>query len=131
MEDVAGAGGVDGVDAKRRGVAELRAVIGQDAVVAESCGREPRAESATHGGECPAEVGFAGYAAGNVAAGDEVIDQREQSVDAGIQVVEIGEDGNACGTGPSGGGDGRSGVMTIEMERAGTEDPFALQVLGL
>ncbi len=51
MEDVAGAGGVDGVDTKRRGVVELRAVEGEDTFMTEGGGGEARAELATHGGE--------------------------------------------------------------------------------
>src|SRR6202007_90865 len=100
---VAGAGGVDGVHAKGGRVVELRAVVGQDAFWAESSGGEACAVAAVYGAERFAQVGFAGDAAGNVAAGDEVIDQREKGVDAGVEFVEIGDDGDACGARPSGG----------------------------
>ena len=131
VEDVAGAGGVDGVDAKRGRVVELRAVVGEDAFGAERRGGEARAIAAADCRKRFAQIGFVGDAAGNVAAGDEVIDQREESVDAGVEFVEIGNDGNACGACP-GGGDGCGGsVVAIEVEGAGFEDPLAAEVAGL
>src|SRR5439155_23988145 len=83
------------------------------------------------GGERFAEVGFAGDAAGNVAAGDEVIDEREKGIDAGVQIVEVGDDGDACFARPGCGCGCCGGVVAVEVEGASFEDPFALQVAGL
>ena len=115
VEDVAGAGGVDGIDAKCWGVVELRAVVGEDAFWAESSGGETGAVTGAYGGKRFAQIGFAGDAAGDVAAGDKVIDQREQSVDAGVELVEIGDDGDACGACPSGGDSCCGSVVAVEV----------------
>ncbi len=131
MEDVAGAGGVDCVDAKGGRVVESRAVVGEDSFLAESGGGEARAVFTAHGCERFAQVGFAGDAAGNVAAGNEVIDQWEKGVDAGVELVEISDEGNARGACPSGGGDCSGGVVAVEVEGAGLEDPVALEITRL
>ena len=131
VEDVSGAGGVRGLDAKRRGVVKLCTVVGEYAFVAESGGGESRVVSGADERERFAEVGFAGEAGGNVAAGDEVVDQREKGIDAGVEFVEIGDDGNACFSRPRCGDRSGGGVVAVEMERAGFENPFALQIGGL
>jgi len=131
MEDVASAGRVDRVDAKRRGVVELPAVIREDAFVAEGGGGESRAVAGAHGGKRLAQIGFAGNAAGDVEAGYKVVDQREEGVDAGVEFVEVGDDGDPRGARPGGGDGCGGGVVAVEVKGAGFEDPVALEVAGL
>src|SRR5882724_2468696 len=45
VEDVAGTGGIDGIDAEGGGVVALRAIPGQDTVFSEGCGGQARAET--------------------------------------------------------------------------------------
>ncbi len=128
MEDVAGAGGVDDVDAEGGPVATGVAGISEDAVVAEGGGGEAASELALHAGECIGEVGLAGDAAGDIAADDEVVDFFEELLDAGIELVEVGNDGDAGFAGPGGGGDGGFSIVAVEVDGAGVGDPFSAQI---
>ena len=110
---------------------ELRAVVGQDAFGAEGGGGQAGVVFCADGGEGLAEVGFAGDAAGDVAAGDQVIDEREKGIDAGVEIVEIGDYGDGGLACPGGGGGGGCGVMAIEVEGAGLADPILIEVGGL
>ena len=130
MEEVAGAGGVHGVHVKRGGVMELRAVPGEDAVGAECGGGEAAVEAAMDRGERAMQVVGCGELAGDVAAGDEIVHVREKGFDAGIEFVEVGDDGNAGGSRPRGGLRGGGGVVAVEMKCAGVDDPVALKLFG-
>src|SRR5919108_940307 len=121
VEEVARAGGVHGINLKGGGVVELRAVPGEDAVGAEGGRGEAATEAAMHGGKRAAQIVGRGDLAGDVAAGDEVIDVGEKRFDAGIKFVEVGDDGNAGGARPGSGLGGGCGVVAVEMERAGVD----------
>jgi hypothetical protein len=127
MEDVSGAGGVRDMNIESRRVEKLRAVESEDAVVSESCGGEFVGESFLDDFERFGEIGFAGNQAGNVVAGDEVIDFGEQSVDFGIKLVKIGDDGDSRSTSPYGGLAGGRSVMSIHQKGPSGSDPVALQ----
>ena len=73
---------------------------------------------------------LAGDQAGEIAADDEVVDVFEQLFDAGISLVEVGNDDDAGFAGPAGGKGGGSGVVAVDVERAGVDDPFAVEVTG-
>ncbi len=98
---------------------ELRAVVGENAFGAEGGGAQAGIVLGANGWERFAQVGFARDAAGNVAAGDEEIDQREEGVDSRVEFVEVGDDGNACGARPAGGDGCGGGVVTVEVECVG------------
>jgi len=131
VEDVAGAGGVDRFDAEGGAIVELRAVVGEDAFGAEGSGGEAGVVPGADGGERFAEVGFAGDAAGDVAAGDEVIDQGEKGIDAGIELIEIGDYGDAGFAGPGGCRGCGGGVVAVEVKGAGFADPILIEIGGL
>src|SRR6185437_5657009 len=124
VEDVSGTGGVDCFDTKCRGVVELRTVVGEDALGAEGGGGQAGVVLRADGGKRFAEVGFAGDAAGDVAAGDEVVDEREKGIDAGVEFVEIGDYGDACFARPGCGGGRGGGVVAVEVKGAGFADPI-------
>jgi hypothetical protein len=77
------------------------------------------------------EVGFGGEASGKVAADDEVVDVSEEIVDVGVEFIEVGDDRNVGGASPGGGEDGGFGIVAVDMEGAGVDDPLALQVGGM
>ena len=66
-----------------------------------------------------------------IAADDEVIDVRDQVFDAGVGLVEIGDDGNAGGAGPGCGLGCGGGFESVDEQRAGIHDPGAIKVGGL
>ena len=110
---------------------EVLAVPGEDAFFSEGGGGEAGAVAALHLLEGSFEVGLGHEAAGEVAAGDEVVDVFEEGFDAGIELVEVGDDGDACFACPGGGESGGGGVVAVDVEGAGVDDPFALEVGGL
>ena len=77
------------------------------------------------------EIGFAGDKAGNVVAGDKVVEFGKQRFDAGIELVEVGNNGYFCDPCPLGGLKCRGSVVAIDEERAGMRDPVALKFGGL
>ena len=90
-----------------------------------------RAVAALHLLEGFFEVGLVGEAGGEVAADDEVVDVFEEGVDAGVELVEVGDDGDSGFAGPAGGEGGGGGVVAVDVEGAGVDDPVALEVGGL
>ena len=131
VKDVSGSGGIEYGDAVGGGEVEVVAVPGEDAVSAEGGGGEAAAVAAMHLLNCGGEIGLEHEAAGEVAADDEVIDVFEEEVDAGIDLVEVGDDGDSGGAGPACGEGGGGGVVAVHVEGAGVFDPFALKVRGL
>ena len=131
VEDVSGSGGVDGGDAVGGGVMHLGAVPGEDAAFAERGGGEFCAVAEMHVAEGELKVGLGHEAARKVAADDGVIDEGEELFNAGVELIEIGDDGDAGFPGPAGGEDGGSGIVAIDVEGAGGDDPFATKVVGL
>jgi len=51
----------------------------------------------------------------------------QERIDARIQFIEVGDDGNARGARPGGGLGCCSGVVPIDVKSAGVEDPIALE----
>lgn len=92
VENVAGAGGVRDVHVEGGGVVEIRAIKGEDAVVAERGGGEFVGEFLVDELERFWEIGFAGDAAGDVVTGDEVVNFGKKRVDGGVELVEVGND---------------------------------------
>ncbi len=131
VEDVASAGGVDDGDAEGGGVEELFAVEGEDALFAEGGGGESAVVAALHFSERLFEAGLGGEAGGKVAGDDEVVDVGEEGFDVGVELVEVGDDGDAGFAGPGGGEDGGFGVVAVDVEGAGVDDPFAVEVGGV
>ncbi len=121
------AGGVRSVHVEGRRVVKVCAVIGEDAVVPERSGGEFVGEFFVDELERFGEIGFAGDAAGNVFAGDQEVYVREKRVDAGIKIVEVGDDGNLRGASPFGGKGCSGGVVAVNEESAGGGNPFALE----
>ena len=77
------------------------------------------------------EIPFAGEARGKVAADDEVVDVVDQVFDAGIELVEIGDHGDAGGAGPACGHGCCGGFKAIDVQGARIHDPGAIKVGGL
>jgi hypothetical protein len=131
VEDIAGSGGVGDRDTVGGGVVEVLAVPGEDAVGAEGSGGEAAAVAALHEFEGALEDGLVHETRGEIAADDEVIDILKEVVDAGVGLVEVGDDGDGGGAGPACGLDGGGGVVAVDVEGAGVDDPVALEVFGL
>ncbi len=74
VKNVAGASRVRNVDVEGRRIKELGTVEGEDAIVAQGGGGESVGELFLHDLERFGEVRFGGDAAGNVIAGNQVID---------------------------------------------------------
>ena len=107
---------------------ELHAIPGEDAVFTECGGGETCAVAGMHAAERGLEAGFVHVAGGEVAADDGVVDVGEQVIDAGVGLVEIGEDGDAGLACPGGGEGGGGGVAAVDVECAGVDDPLAAQI---
>ena len=127
VEEVAGAGGVDGVHMKRGSVVELRAVPGEYAVDAECGGGEAAAEATMDGGEGLLQIVGRHKLAGNITAADQIVDIFKQRFDAGIEFIQVGDDRNFGGARPSGGLGGSRGVVAVKVKCARVDDPIALQ----
>lgn len=130
VKDVAGACGVDYWDAEGGNVEELLAVKGENALLAEGGGGEAAVVAALHFSECLLKIGLGGETGGKVAGDDEVVDVVDEGFDVGIELVEVGDDGDVGFAGPGGGKDGGFGVVAVDMECAGVDDPFAIEVGG-
>ena len=130
VEEVARAGRVDGPNLKGGSVMKLRAVPGEHAVGAESRGGEAAAKAAMDIGQRLLQLSGRGELAGNVAAGDEVVHVGEKRFDAGIQFVEVSDDGNAGCSRPIRGLSCGGGVVAVKMKRAGVDDPVAQKLFG-
>ena len=77
------------------------------------------------------EIGFVHQAAGEILAHDQIVDVGDEFLDAGIGVIQIGDDGNVRQHAPSGGLRGRGGVVAIDVQHASIHDPFAAKIGGL
>ena len=128
VEDVSGSSCVEDGDAIRGGVEELVAVPGQDAVVTKGCGGEAASVATVHLAEGFFEIGLAHEAGWKIAADDEVVDVGEEVFDVGVKLVEVGDDGDSGGLGPGGGCNGGLGVEAVDMESAGVDDPFTVEL---
>ena len=128
VEDVAGAGGVcDGNMIGGAGV-ELGAVPGEDALLAEGGGGEGATEAALDELEGLFEIALAGEHEGKVAAGDEVVNVGDEVFYAGVELVEVGDGGDACLARPTGGEGGGGGLKAVDVDGAGVDDPGAVEV---
>ena len=107
------------------------AVEGEDAVGAEGGGGEAAVVAAVHLFEGAFEVGLLHETGGEVAGDDGVVDVGEELFDAGVELVEVGDDGDIGLAGPASGLGGGGGVVAVDVEGAGVDDPLALEVGGL
>ena len=69
------------------------------------------------------KVALAGEARGKVAADDKIVDIVNQVSDAGIELVEIGNDGDAGGACPARGHCGCGGFKSVHMQGTRIHDP--------
>ena len=130
MKDVASAGGVRDVHVESGRIEKLGAVEGENAIVAERGGREFVRELFVDDLESLWQIGFAGDAAGNIVAGDKVIDFGQQCVDSRVELIEVDDDGDFCCAGPLRGLERSGGIVTVDKQRASGCDPFAVKVGG-
>lgn len=130
-EHVASTGGVSDGHAVGLGDVEAGAIEDDGAFFTEGGAAEAAAVAGMHGPERGAEVVDAGEALGEVVVDDEEIDEREELLDARVEVVEIGGDEDAGLAGPAGGECGGGGVMAIKVEDVAALAPGTLEVLGL
>lgn len=76
------------------------------------------------------DIFVAGAARGEGAGAKEVVDLFKEAVEAGINVVDVGYDGNSRFTGPAGGGCSSGSIVAIDEQGAGASDPSAIEVGG-
>lgn len=131
VKDVARAGRVERFHLKCRRVVELRAVPGENALVSKSGGGKPASKALENKGERLAEVVLVGEPARDVAADDEIVNPGQQGIDAGVELVEIGDYGNVRRASPGSGSNGCRGVVTIHEKSARGRDPLRAKFLGL
>lgn len=131
VEDVACAGGVDDRDFECGSAEQAMAVPCDDPLLAECGGGEARAVTVEQSSECSFEVGLAHVLSGEVAADDDVVDVFKQHFNAGVALIEIGDDGDVCFVCPLGGEGAGCGVESVNVQEAGRRDPLALQIFGL
>ncbi len=131
VEDVSCTGGIDYRDAVCGGVVELLAIPGDDALRAEGCGGEATPVAAMDGLQGFFEVWLSHEAGREVAADDEVVDVFDEVFDAGVELVEVGDDGDSGFAGPSCCEGCGGGVVAIDVEGPGVDDPVAVEVGGL
>ena len=131
VKNIAGAGGVESVHSKSGSVMKLRAVPGEDTFVAQGCGGEFAAELTAEGGERLAQIVICHQPAGDVSAGDEVVDVFDERFHARIKIIEVGDDGDAGCARPACGYGCGGGVVPIQVKNACAGDPFALEFFGV
>lgn len=131
VEDVSGSGGIDYVHSIGWGVVELHAIPGEDTFFTEGRGGEETAVAALHQLEGFFEVGLGHETAGEVSTDDEVVDVLEEFFDAGVDLVEVGDDGNVGFAGPAGCESCCGGVVAVDVEGAGVDDPVSVEFGGL
>jgi len=131
VEDVSCAGGVGDGDAVGGGVVELLAIPGEDAFFAERGGGEAVVVAAVYLAQGRFEAGFGHQAAREIAADDQVVDVFEKGFYAGVELVEIGDNGDAGVASPLCGLGGGGGVEAVHVEDAGVDDPFLAEFFGL
>jgi len=130
VEDVSGAGSVDGIDAEGGGVVELRSVPGEDTFFAKCCGSEARAKAFLEGGQRVFQVGFLHEATGDVSAGDEIVDGLQECFHSRVKIIHIGDDGNFGSAGPARRCGGSDSIVSIDVKSAGVDDPVLLEFFG-
>ena len=130
VEDVSSAGGIDHGYLVGGGVVELAAVPGEDALFAECGGSETAAVALLHAAQGGFEAGFLHETAGEIATDDEVVDVFEQSFNAGVELVEVGDDGDSGFAGPLRRDGGGGGVKAVDVQCAGVDDPVAVEIAG-
>ena len=131
MKDVAGTGGVGNGDTIGGTGMEVLAVPRKNAVFAECCRGQSAAKALQGGAKSLFKIAFAGETRGKIAADDKVVDVVDQVFDAGIDLVEIGDDGNSCGAGPGSGLGCGGGFETVDVQGARVHDPGAIEIGGL
>jgi hypothetical protein len=131
VEGVSGAGSVLDGYMEGGGVVEGGSVIGQDALRAEGGGGEAATVAGLHEADGLVEIGLVHEARGEIATDNEVVDLFEQSFDAGVDLVQVGDDRHAGLAGPGGGEGGGGDVISIDVKCAGVDDPFTLEVVGV
>ena len=68
---------------------------------------------------------------GKSRADDEVVDVGEEVVDAGVDLIEVGDDGDSGFAGPGCGEGGGGGIVAVDVEGAGVDNPVAVEIGGL
>jgi len=131
VKDVTGTGGVDYRDLPCRAVVEVLAVPCEDAVGAEGGSGEAATVAALHAAQGFVEVVLSHQAQRKIAAHDQVIDVLDEIFDAGIDIVEIGDNRDVGDAGPVGGEGGCGRVEAVDVKSAGVHDPIAIEVGGL
>ena len=110
---------------------ELNAVPGQNAILTECGGGKSVSKAALHGLKRLRQRGGSCEALGKIAADDGVIGESQQIVEIGINLVEVGDDRDACRARPLRGLNSRGRVVAIQMQKTSAGDPFAAQLTGM
>src|SRR5260370_9696408 len=126
VKNVSGAGSVYRLDAECWCVVEARAVPGDDTFFAHCGSSEAAPKSLPESGQGLAQIGFFHQPAGNVPAGDEVVDALQEGFHAGVEFIYVGDDGNAGGARPACGGGCGGGIVSIHVKSSGVDDPVPL-----
>src|ERR1700719_935101 len=129
VKNVSGAGGVNGLDAKRGGVVNLRPVPSQYASFAQRCSGKAAAKSFPQRGQGLAQIRFFHEPPRNITAGDEVGDILQQRFDARINFIQISDNRDAGGAGPACGYGSRGSIVPIHVKSTRLGDPFAPEFL--
>src|ERR1700760_2922026 len=107
------------------------AIPRKHAVGAQRCGGDGAAEALARGAESLLEIAFASETGWKITADDEVVDVIDQVFNAGVSLIEIGDDGNSGGAGPRCSLGCGGCFETVHVEGAGIDDPRAIELAGL
>ena len=100
----------------------------QNTVMAQSRGAQAALEAAVHEAQRHFQIGFPGKATRHVPAHDEVIDVLQQVFDAGVKLIEIGNDRDAGSAGPDRCLRRSLCIVSIDVQCARLGDPCGLQM---
>src|SRR6266702_1811292 len=131
MKDIAGTCGIDYRNSIRGSVAKPLPIPRQDAVRPERGGRKQASVTELNFVQSPFQIALRHQAARKVPAYDEIVDVLDEFFNARIYLVQVCDDWNACGAGPSCRESRRGGVVSIHMQSARVQYPLTIQLFGL
>lgn len=127
VKEIAGASGVHDAHFVGRRIPETAAVPSESAVNAQSGANGVVAEFAFEEREGLEEIGFAGGGGREVAGADGIIHEFQDGGELGRPAVEVGDDGDFSGVGPSSGAASGGGVVAVDVEQTSGGDPIFLE----
>ena len=131
VEDVSSPGCIDHRDTIGGDMVKPLAIRRQNTSLPQGCGSETTAVTTLHSLQRSFGDFVVHKTAREIAADDEVVDVYQKLFDAWINLVQIGDYGNASGTSPTGCQGCCCSVVAIDVKGSRIHDPFAVEIAGL